>query len=387
MESGSPMDRAFLIALLCLALIILVKRKFRWSIAIKENIWMVLLIGYMLSSIFWSDMPFISLKRWVKELVAVVMAFFVLSEPDPRQALRSIFRKTIYILIPFSYILIHYFPIYGREYARWSGGQMWIGVAMQKNGLARLCVFSTFFIVWEVFRRWQGHESPVTRYQTYLAVGLLFLTLWLLGGPNHTVTYSATSTVALTVGLTSFMWLYWMKKNSILWTKALNVITAFIIVYGTLTPFIGGLSIIDVSSTLGREESLTGRRSIWEVLVPLAMEQPLFGHGIGGFWTSTVRDLTSSHAHNAYLEIILNFGFFGLLLFAIFLISIGRKAQKAMTMDFSLGAFSVCWLLLSVVYSITEASIDSFASHLTACLIFLSVVISGSESLAPKQRI
>jgi hypothetical protein len=101
----------------------------------------------MLSSIFWSDMPFISFKRWVKELVAVVMTFFVLSESDPRKALQSIFRRTIYILIPFSYILINYFPEYGREYGRWSGGQMWIGVALQKNGLGRLCVFSAFFSV------------------------------------------------------------------------------------------------------------------------------------------------------------------------------------------------------------------------------------------------
>jgi exopolysaccharide production protein ExoQ len=300
MESGSPMDRAFLLALLCLALIILVKRKFRWSIAIKENIWMVLLVGYMLSSIFWSDMPFISFKRWVKELVAVVMTFFVLSESDPRKALQSIFRRTIYILIPFSYILINYFPEYGREYGRWSGGQMWIGVALQKNGLGRLCVFSAFFIVWGVFRRWQGNDAPVIRYQSYVEVGILFLTLWLLGGPKHTLTYSATSTVALAVGFTSFLWLFWMKKSNTLWVKAFTVIIASIIVYGIVTPFIGGLSIIDPSSTLGREETLTGRRAIWEVLVPLAMERPLFGHGIGGFWTSTIRALTSSHAHNAY---------------------------------------------------------------------------------------
>src|SRR3989304_5890046 len=143
-EAGSPLDRAFLSVILCLGLLILASRKFSWSRAIKENSWLMLLVSYLLVSILWSDIPFISFKRWIREVVAVVMAFIVMTERNPRQALESILRRTVYVLIPFSLVLINYYSAYGRVYGRWSGELMWGGVTTQKNGLGRLCLISVF---------------------------------------------------------------------------------------------------------------------------------------------------------------------------------------------------------------------------------------------------
>src|SRR5260370_14013827 len=53
-ESGSPLDRVFQSGLLCLGLIVLARRKLNWSNAIKDNIWLTVLIGYMLVSVLWS---------------------------------------------------------------------------------------------------------------------------------------------------------------------------------------------------------------------------------------------------------------------------------------------------------------------------------------------
>ncbi|MEO0249240.1 MAG: hypothetical protein ABIN58_06785, partial [candidate division WOR-3 bacterium] len=61
-ESGSPLDRAFLIVLLCVGVIILVRRKFKLVPALQENTWVSVLITYMLVSIVWSELPFISGK-------------------------------------------------------------------------------------------------------------------------------------------------------------------------------------------------------------------------------------------------------------------------------------------------------------------------------------
>ena len=384
MESGSPMDRAFLSGILCLGLLILAKRQFNWSNAIKENIWLMLLLGYMLISIFWSDMPFISFKRWIRQLIAVVMAFMVATEPEPRQALQSVFRRTIYVLIPFSYILIHYFPEYGRMYGHWSGALSWTGAAMQKNGLGRLCLFAAFFLIWTFIRKWQGRDIPAVRYQTYIEAFILILTFWLLGGPQHSFSYSATTNIAFIVGLSALIGLFWMKRRgTVLGPKTLIVIIAFIIVYGTVTPRIGGLSLLDVSSTFGRNETLTGRTVIWSRLVPLAMARPLLGYGFGGFWTTKMRELTSSHAHNGYLDVVLNLGFFGLLLFAIFLLSCSRKAQRVMTQDFDWGALLICFLLMLVVHNITETSMAAFTSHLMVVPLFLAVSFGKTGSHNP----
>jgi exopolysaccharide production protein ExoQ len=375
MESGSPLNRAVFTVLFCFCLIILANRQFSLSKVIKENIWLMLLIGFMLVSILWSDLPYISFKRWTREIIAVVMACILFTEPVPRQALQSIFRRTSYILIPFSYILIHYFPEYGREYGRWSGETMWIGVATQKNGLGRICLFAAFFLIWTFIIRMQGRYIPATKYQTLLEVFILILTFWLMGGPQHNFSYSVTTNIALIVGLSSLIGLFWMKKRgSFLGPAVLMVTTAFIIVYGTITPFVGKLSLMDISSTFGREETLTGRSDIWAILVPYAMQKSLLGYGFGGFWTDAMRSIVASpHAHNGYLDLILNIGVLGLLLFGIFLLSCSRKAQREMTRDYDWGCLFICFLLMAVVHNITESSIVGFTGELSAFLLFMAV--------------
>jgi len=377
MESGSPLDRAFLSGILCLGLLILAKRKFNWSNAIKENPWLMLLIGYMLLSIFWSDIPYTSFKRWIRQMVAVVMVFLVATEPEPRQALQCLFRRTIYILIPHL----------GVTYGHWSGALMWIGVSTQKNGLSRLCFFAVFFLIWTLIRRWQGRDIPVVKYQTYIEIFILLLTIWLFTGPQHTLTYSATSTAALAVGLMAFVCLLWMKKRGrLIGASTWMVIIVIFLVYGAITPFVGGLTLFDVSTTLGREETLTGRTDIWAVLVPYAMQKPIFGHGFGGFWTDEIRNISSSNAHNGSLDLILSLGFVGVILFSIFLLSCCRKAQREMSRDFDWGVFWICFLLMALVHNIAESTITSFTNYMVAVLLLFDISSNAGSSNADVDR-
>ena len=384
MEEGSPLDRVFLIAILCLGLLILSKRKFAWSSAIRENPWLILLIGYMLISVWWSDMPYTSFKRWTRQLIAVVMAFLIATEPEPRQALQSILRRTIYVLIPFSYILIHFFPGYGREYHHTTGALMWIGVASQKNGLGSLCLSAAFFLIWSLIRRRQGRDIPATRYQTHLDTFILILTFWLMGGPQHNFSYSATSNATFILVLSALVGLSWMKKRgTMIGPKALIVIVAFIIGYGTVTPFIGKLSLLDISSAFGRDETLTGRSEIWATLIPFAMKRPISGHGFGGFWTDAMRALTSSNAHNGYLDVVLAIGFFGLFLFAMFLLSCCRRAQREMTQNFDWGILFICYLLMAVVHNIAESSSVGITSEFLAVVLTMAVSFGKTGSHNP----
>jgi len=159
-EEGNPLDRLFLIVILCLGLAMLIKRKFNWSDIIKENIWLLILLSYMLFSCLWTDAPFISFKRWTRELITIVMVFVMISEPQPWKSLESLLRRTIYILIPFSYLLINYFPEYGRLYLHHSGDLMWIGATLHKNSLAMLCVTAIFFSHLDIYQKTGGKYQP-----------------------------------------------------------------------------------------------------------------------------------------------------------------------------------------------------------------------------------
>ncbi|MBE3101810.1 MAG: O-antigen ligase family protein, partial [Firmicutes bacterium] len=296
---SSPMDRVFLIVLILAALYVLFRRKFPWSSAIKGNIWVIFLLGYMLASVLWSHIPGTAIIRWVRELEAVLMAFVVLSELKPRQALEGILRRTTYILIPFSVLLIRYFPKYGVQYGRWSGAQSWIGVTLQKNGLGRLCLIAIFFLFWSLVRRRQGHNPPVWKYQTIMELTILAMALWLLKGPGVGA-YSATAVVALFVGLFVYAGLALLRKFDISITAGpLMAIVSIFIIFGILTLFTGASAVGSIAPSIGRDATLTDRTEVWRTLLPIAMKHPILGHGFGSFWTPRTRELFMiSEGHN-----------------------------------------------------------------------------------------
>ena len=110
--------------------------------------------------------------------------------------------------------------------------------------------------------------------------------------------------------------------------------------------------------TIGREETLTGRSGIWAKFLPYAMEEPLIGHGVGGFWTDKlVKSYKLNEAHNGYLDILLDYGFVGLVFFSLFLLSSCQKAHKELLHDYHWGNFWICFLVMGVIYNVAEATI------------------------------
>lgn len=382
-EAGSPLDRAFLTTLTLIALWILVRRGFDWLGAIKENPWLMILIVFMLVSIFWSNIPAISFKRWVRELQAVLMAFMVLSEPFPRQAMESIFRRTAYILIPFSPVLIKYFPQYGVEYNRWTGARMWMGVTLQKNGLGRLCIIVAFFLIWSLIRRWQGNNPPVRKYQTYVELLILAMVFWLMRGQGGG-SYSATSIISLFVAILVYWILYFFRKNGkYLRASTLMIIVTVIILFGVVTVYTGEIRFGSLTTAIGRNETLTDRTAIWASLLPNVKQKPLLGSGFGGFWTpSSMAAYRINSAHGGYLDMLLVLGFCGIVLVSIYLMSSCQKAQRALSRDFDWGALWLGYIIMFVVHNITESSINSFAMHMSAVILFFTV--ASIKSLAAK---
>lgn len=374
-EEGSPTDRLFMTSLLIVAIITLIKRKFNWSSAIKANKSAIGLVGFMLVSCLFSHDFFISFKRWSQQLITVVMAFVVASENYPRSTLKSLFRRIVYVLMPFSIVCINYFPQYGRAYVHHSGDLMWIGVSMHKNSLAQLCILAIFFLAWTFLRRFRKTDVPAMKYQTHFEILILVVTLWVVGGPYHSFTYSATATVAVFLALATAAGLFLAQKSGIVFVRKLPSILAIsLIVYGTVTPMIGGLSLFDVSSAVGRDATLTGRADLWRQLVPVALSQPIFGHGFGGFWTTETRDYYMfSEGHNGYLDTILELGFVGLLFYTAFVMSSIRKAQEMLMEDFDWAVLWIGCLLMGLVVNITESSFASFTSKIMAIVLFFTV--------------
>jgi exopolysaccharide production protein ExoQ len=387
---GSSLDRIVLTGILSLGVLVLANRRLHWSSFVRRNSWLIVLVGYALVSTLWSDLTFISVRRWARELIAVVMALVVLTEQDPRQAVESVLRRTTYLLIPYSLLLIKYFPQYGVEYGRWDGELMWVGVTVQKNGLGRVCLISIFFLVWTLLRRRRGHEKPASRYQTPAEFLLIVAATWLLIG-GGIGTYSATAVAALFAGLAMLFSLQWAGKRNIsavcwLWVAA--IAAAF--VFGAVLPFVAAGGTVDsvFTGALGRNQTLTGRTDIWARLIPYFELRPIFGYGFGGFWNSATQAAAYGikEAHNGYLASCLELGIVGILLIGAFLWSVVRKSQRALAHDADFAMLCLCFVLMLVIHNISEASINSFQRHLTATLLFLSVAVSAAFPKVSRQR-
>ncbi|WP_445443589.1 O-antigen ligase family protein [Clavibacter sp. km1a] len=86
----------------------------------------------------------------------------------------------------------------------------------------------------------------------------------------------------------------------------------------------------EVFELLGRSPDLTGRFQIWESVLGLAQQHPVVGWGWIGYWAPWVHPfeglavrsgVTYLQAHDAYLDVLLQVGAVGLLVFACFIVT------------------------------------------------------------------
>src|SRR6266436_7906117 len=171
-EDGSPTDRLVFQGLMVAGLVVLFKRRINLRAVISNNKWLFLYVAYLGISACWSDYPFISFKRWIKELGNVVMVLVVLSEIDPIDAAKAIFLRCAYILIPLSVIYIKYFPDVGRYYNRWTWTYSYGGVTTDKNMLGLTLVVSGIFLLWHLLDIYNDRLFK-GRWKTILVCGVL----------------------------------------------------------------------------------------------------------------------------------------------------------------------------------------------------------------------
>jgi O-antigen ligase len=129
---------------------------------------------------------------------------------------------------------------------------------------------------------------------------------------------------------------------------------------------------------LGRDLTLTDRTELWPVLLKL-QPNPILGAGFESFWLGArVEELFARYvwhpteAHNGYLEIYLNLGIAGIVLFAVLIIETFWKIRLELLKRFELGRFRLACLAAILVYNYTEAGLRGV--HSVYIIFFLVAV-------------
>lgn len=361
-EQGSLYDRNFLLLLGAIATIILIKRRFPLVTMLKSNWIVTLIITYMLISVAWSQYPAISFRRWGRESIALIIALLLASENDPARTLSSALRKAIYAALPLSFLLIKYYPPYGREYGRWTGEVMWTGIASQKNGLAMLCAISILFLFWYIWEKWENERRFTSIIAISIDIFMIILAAYLMMGPQHTLTYSATSFLTLITGIVIMLLVTMASKKEVKLDKIIITSTIIVVSIGISIPFSGKLPSETLPKLLNRSVTLTDRTQIWTSLVPYAKKHILLGYGYGGFWTTELRNHIASHAHNGYLDTILDLGLIGLFLFIVFILKMIIKSLESLKNKIYLSFYLLPLIFIIILRSISESPFGEFNS-------------------------
>lgn len=335
------------------------RRDFRWSEVMRRNSAVFWFYGYLILSLTWADeveSPFIKVFRPVGDLL---MALVVVSEPDPRRAIQTMFRRTGLALIPLSIVVIRYYPYLGRLEDKHWGSDMWIGVATHKNPLAQLCLVAALGFIWALDDARQRGESLRRQYVTWI---YLAMTAYLLNGGGH----SRSSTAILCLGLAvALFWIFGrMRDRSQLVLHRVKVgVVTLIVVSLVLAVFDTSLQEI-VSDLQGKESNLTGRTWLWNDVVRISMkEHPLFGSGYGGFWVPSIYgklspevDNRPAEAHNGYLETFANLGFIGVALLAWIIFQTLGSAARTLRDDFEYGRLRLALFFTVLLMNYSEAT-------------------------------
>ncbi len=179
------------------------------------------------------------------------------------------------------------------------------------------------------------------------------------------LTKSRTSLAAMIIGITAFYAIRFRGINRLILisatTCALGVGALLLtVVSAQLKGAVGNAAAMGRSDDVGQ---LTGRLPLWEELLEHVAHRPLQGHGYLSMWTAerveTLGDMFHweiPHAHNMYIDVLLDGGVIGLILFVtLFLIGLITSARRFFATGNDGAAFCFALIFFALVHGCAES--------------------------------
>lgn len=348
----------------------------RWRSFVRvasKNIFIWLLVGMALASVYWTFGPDITPRRSVAFLLSTVFATYLATRYSLKEQLQLLawaFGITIVLSIVFAVALPSYGLMTMQEGGKHAGA--WRGVLPHKNILGRLMALSSmlFLLLASNSRKhrwvlWTGF---------FLCVALILL---------------STSKGALVVFVTllSVFPLYRTWRWSYGWAVPLMI--AAILIGG-----VAGLFILEnaegLATAMGKDLTFSGRTDIWEVSLELIGKRPWLGYGYSGFWlgweseASTyvwkVLEWECPNAHNGFVDLGLELGVTGFILFLCsFLIGCERAITLLRKTRTGEGLWPLIYITFLVMCNITEGGLTT--SNCIFWMLYVSAILSAPMEL------
>jgi O-antigen ligase len=283
-------------------------RIFRWLGAMQ---WTLPLATLVVASTLWSQFPLYTMRRSVAFALAGVFGLYLAMRFPVRRQL-AILRITMLVLALGTIIMALGFPHLGLD-ASTGHHADWQGVFTQKNACGRMMVLATAVLLADWKPSWQRIASMA-----------LFLVVMYMSG-SRSAWLIEVALLLLWAGLMVAKRLEARARVlaalAALWFTAASAVAAWLWLPALL-------------HWMGRDATLSGRTLIWKQTWIFILQRPLAGWGYDAFWRGIQGEafrvvaavhFMVFHAHNGFLEIWLELGLAGLLLFALSYFRAWRK--------------------------------------------------------------
>jgi exopolysaccharide production protein ExoQ len=305
-----------------------------------RNVFPVLFILMVLMSAIWSVNPDLTMRRGAGYVLTMVIAGYLSVRFDVDDRMRVLSWGFAVAAIG-SLLFVAAFPQYGIMGSSGLAGE-WRGVFPHKNVLGPVMAVAVFtelylLVVGNGRSRWRWALLSV-----YLALVVLSqsATAWFLS-----VFYLAGTCV------------YFLWKRERLAGVLASIVVLLILLIVLIVLRDDPERMLGI---VGKDVTLTGRTTLWNVVVGFIGERPILGWGYRAMWnlddpTTTLADkltggwgVTSSH--NAFLEITLQLGLVGLaLMMGIIAVALWRGLRCCRAGILPLGWFSLMFLVGTVL--------------------------------------
>ena len=346
-SAGSvPMLRNMAIAIYLVTIPLVLIRWREVVAALRRHVPTLALVGLVLLSVVWSADPGTTLQRGVALALTTLFGVYLAARFELSRLLKLL-AAALGIAALLSVLMVLAVPSWGLDRGDHAGD--WRGIYSHKNSLAEIMVLGCIIhlLVW---------RSAQERRGLYLAGALLSAGLVVMSS-SKTALGVLVTLVALSLLYRAIRWSY---------TVAVPLLAACVLV-------VGGIGVVALANTeaifsaLGKDATLTGRTPMWLAVIDMIERRPWLGYGYSGFWggleSASAPVLlrlgwNTPHAHNGFLDILLQLGVLGMVVFLLAVFTAARNGVRLVRQDHgSVALWPLLFLSFLVLYNITETTV------------------------------
>ncbi len=369
-ESASGLLRVAFLPAYGLAFLLILGRPWNMVRATIRQPFLILLMGVVAASIFWSIQPDVSIRRGFA-VGCTTISGLALAARFRWAELARVFAITFSVLIVACYVVCIAFPSIGVMTELFPGA--WRGLWLEKNALGGLMAMGICAL--GAATMLNPREAKIWVPMAFLAFGLVIMS------------QSKTSLASLVLGLAALGFVWIVQRG-----PAIGVAATWAGVSGAtlLAAFIFLASDV-FFRLLGKDATFTGRTQIWTAAMRQIEERPWLGYGYAAVWSDKsgwgplawiVHDakFTPQHAHNSWIEQWLGMGIIGLSAWVMFYLQTMTLAIIAVFR--SRGAMlAFPFLIVFTLVSLTESIAVVYNDFRWAVFVALAAKLAFSDRM------